>query len=156
MRCSSDLQPRAVVRVARPEQPAGPLAQRPPPPRLVGDHFGIVALSEDARLASGHRRVVTLFELLPGDAGRRFEPELAQMAGDDELALRIVGLEPFRDERRPAERRPVADGVLAVAAVGLLRAADQVHGPARRSEEHTSELQSLMSTSYSVSCLIRK
>src|SRR3546814_5080369 len=59
-------------------------------------------------------------------------------------------------------RRPVVDGG---AAVRDWHAVDGVHPPAgrtstsdaaRRSEEHTSELQSLMRTSYDVFCLKKK
>src|SRR3546814_3628905 len=43
-----------------------------------------------------------------------------------------------------------------LAAQLLLRVPDQVLGAVERSEEHTSELQSLMRTSYAVFCLKKK
>ncbi len=44
-------QPGAVVREARADHPAEPLAERLPQPGLVGDHLGVVVLDEQARIA---------------------------------------------------------------------------------------------------------
>src|SRR3546814_4600630 len=48
--------------------------------------------------------------------------------------------------------------ILAAAGIGRIEAMglDTYSGPDRRSEEHTSELQSLMRTSYAVFCLKKK
>src|SRR3546814_1337182 len=53
-----------------------------------------------------------------------------------------------------AERRPHAPGARGLADVETLAAAQ--HAAAVRSEEHTSELQSLMRSSYAVFCLKKK
>src|SRR3546814_10598685 len=52
-----------------------------------------------------------------------------------------------RDLRRASDQRPPPRLLLAAAAIG---------GEADRSEEHTSELQSLMRISYAVFCLKKK
>src|SRR3546814_2706944 len=54
--------------------------------------------------------------------------------------------------RAEADGRPVAD----MDATFLLDGADAPSGQASRSEEHTSELQSLMRISYAVFCLKKK
>src|SRR3546814_5860705 len=60
---------------------------------------------------------------------------------------------------RPAAADPVAPAAADRARVGLGRGAGQRRddgGAAGRSEEHTSELQSLMRISYAVFCLIKQ
>src|SRR3546814_9883662 len=79
---------------------------------------------------------------------------------------RGVVLQRFADQRvelRVAERRPpVLRGECGVAERGRSEAAAAGqrigfdHAPPRRSEEHPSELQSLMSISYDVFCLQKK
>src|SRR3546814_8183604 len=54
---------------------------------------------------------------------------------------------PFHTSGQPGNMRDALAGVFAVAAPDSW---------GRRSEEHTSELQSLMRTSYAVFCLIKK
>src|SRR3546814_5433703 len=56
--------------------------------------------------------------------------------------------EAFGDDRRADGREPVGDVVPAVSPRNA--------GPGQRSEEHTSELQSLMRISYAVFCLKKK
>src|SRR3546814_7177491 len=75
-------------------------------------------------------------------AGLRVRAHGPQRRADD----RMRGHEPQRDARTRDERGP--DGCVTVEVdVGLHRAGDL-----RRSEEHTSELQSLMRISYAVVC----
>src|SRR3546814_6004892 len=59
-----------------------------------------------------------------------------------------------REGEAGAERHLRPDD--AVAAVEALLVAEHVHRAALRSEEHTSELQSLMRSSYAVFCLKKK
>src|SRR3546814_7105551 len=81
---------------------------------------------------------------------------LHRRAGADEVA--ITG-----DVVDAADRRPVLVGLLAVQrkeglllAVGPVPVRHQQVVGVRRSEEHTSELQSLMRISYAVFCLKKK
>src|SRR3546814_2232164 len=65
----------------------------------------------------------------------------------------VEGRAPRRAAAPPARRRPPARGARqATAARADLRRPDRP----RRSEEHTSELQSLMRISYAVFCLKKK
>src|SRR3546814_5848523 len=89
----------------------------------------------------------------------RFSPARRDLAwrrargiGDDEMAIgflgRLVkekGLDIFAEVVTDLARRGVPHKVLVIG-----------EGPARRSEEHTSELQSLMRISYAVFCLQKK
>src|SRR3546814_9918305 len=77
-------------------------------------------------------------------AGEAPDPLIARFAGRNETANRLTGrtrqrcgFENSSDRRRRLYRQPC-------------------RGRARRSEEHTSELQSLMRTSYAVFCLQKK
>src|SRR3546814_3840205 len=65
--------------------------------------------------------------------------------------------------QRPVPARKLADRVAGTAGSGRLRDGHRISGPhqplpsgRRRSEEHTSELQSLMRISYAVFCLKKK
>src|SRR3546814_8064591 len=71
--------------------------------------------------------------------------ELAQHAGRVDLAA-------HRQQSRTAPAAGPARRRAAQAALGALESA----APAHRSEEHTSELQSLMRISYAVFCLKKK
>src|SRR3546814_9426270 len=65
----------------------------------------------------------------------------------------------FRDFNERPEYHAVlrhVDVLTRVDGLGVLRAKRQVDGTAVRSEEHTSELQSLMRISYAVFCLKKK
>src|SRR3546814_5776915 len=68
-------------------------------------------------------------------------PRLSAVGTEDILAARVAGIQaaPHRLSPLSPERRRGASG-----------------RPARRSEEHTSELQSLMRISYAVFCLKKK
>src|SRR3546814_9097466 len=92
---------------------------------------------------------------------------LFRARGDDEDAERDVDLQ--QQGERDAEQRGVRHGVAEVGHAPPLdeaaeRAGDQRHADAAdqgageeiRSEEHTSELQSLMRNSYAVFCLKKK
>src|SRR3546814_2026992 len=80
------------------------------------------------------------------------------------IAVGPVARDPFahlvverlggRDEHRVAARRLGAR--LPIAALARARAADHEQRCAARSEEHTSELQSLMRISYAVFCVKKK
>src|SRR3546814_5206211 len=78
----------------------------------------------------------------------RVATQAASVVGDVRVG-RFVGVEPDRAGRRFAARRAVA-----VEPAQVL--AQQVQHVAGRSEEHTSELQSLMRISYAVLCLKKK
>src|SRR3546814_9209157 len=98
--------------------------------------------------------------------------DLHQMLGgvaagevDVVLEVGVVGHRRIEFIRDGAEQRPgcpvvARDGAVDVAhpAAGLAaqQLADQALADAARSEEHTSELQSLMRTSYAVFCLKKK
>src|SRR3546814_5326383 len=73
----------------------------------------------------------------------------ARLSADAELMQRILSSEGFYDGRVDTriERTPVAGDTVTDAAGAEGR---------RRSEEHTSELQSLMRISYAVFCLEKK
>src|SRR3546814_5045086 len=61
--------------------------------------------------------------------------------------------DPSRDQQRMLELRPFADALADAAIAGR---ADDPEWQSLRSEEHTSELQSLMRLSYAVFCLKKK
>src|SRR3546814_1500522 len=79
------------------------------------------------------------------------------LAGDPEpggvLAVAVAHLKSFSLNRRVL-RREVA--LLVAGAVVVARDLDRRRSPDFRSEEHTSELQSLMRISYAVFCLKKK
>src|SRR3546814_4256505 len=91
------------------------------------------------------------------DGSRRNEPILAP-SEQIILARPPGGIVEPQPERGVIERRAAQDDE----AVAILFFADRLHragaehGRARRSEEHTSELQSLMRISYAVFCLKKK
>src|SRR3546814_8979944 len=96
--------------------------------------LGVGALEGDR-----HRAQRTLLIWIEDGAG---EP-VGKLLGDE--ARRQPALaEPLHGDGRRQERQVVTDAADAVAADGV------------RSEEHTSELESLMRTSYAVFCLTKK
>src|SRR3546814_2018443 len=99
---------------------------------LLGD--AAVQLAERGRLVDDPPEVV--------DTGEALDPHLAGVGVDLDLhgvgAVREGGVQPLEVE--------LGDAAGAQLAVALLR----------RSEEHTSELQSLMRISYAVFCLNKK
>src|SRR3546814_3200590 len=69
----------------------------------------------------------------------------------------IEGHVPISDVKRLLATRPAGVKGIAVAGMPIGSEGMEVAGAARqRSEEHTSELQSLMRTSYAVFCLKKK
>src|SRR3546814_3589344 len=76
------------------------------------------------------------------------------VAGDERLRFHRFGMSAAINERRALQRLAVEDrkGVGAGKQIELLPPVN----PAIRSEEHTSELQSLMRISYAVFCLKKK
>src|SRR3546814_3396049 len=83
------------------------------------------------------------------------EPIVERLAEEDWVTLSQAGLEPIHAGRffvhTPAHRDKIpAD------AVPLEIDAGRAFGTGQRSEEHTSELQSLMRISYAVFCLKKK
>src|SRR3546814_2103991 len=93
----------------------------------------------EAVLGQGDRRVVD------ADAS----PERVDAVAQDDLFARI-GVRPGRYEQRGQQRETLR--LLLLARI----AARQRPGRVGRSEEHTSELQSLMRISYAVFCLKKK
>src|SRR3546814_8957988 len=80
------------------------------------------------------------------------------MCGLGRLGRALCGLESLRDHL-PAEHAPDAAGQAAPAieiGIEFLDREQIDEGIGERSEEHTSELQSLMRISYAVSCLKKK
>src|SRR3546814_3539061 len=78
--------------------------------------------------------------------------------GDDETAA-VVRLPPLRDQRfaRPrSKQEPFERGKALGGDARLPERARRQRGAVPRSEEHTSELQSLMRISYAVFCLKNK
>src|SRR3546814_3592127 len=72
----------------------------------------------------------------------------------DEQMARLQPYFPKSHGRARVDDRRVLSGIIFVNRNGLRwRDAPREYGPAKRSEEHTSELQSLMRTSYAVFCL---
>src|SRR3546814_7328137 len=87
-------------------------------------------------------------------------PRAGWKAGPDAWPLRPYGHTPFAPFTRPRRRRIVCSSWTAgrerrVCDGNRIHGASAAHG-ARRSEEHTSELQSLMRISYAVFCLKKK
>src|SRR3546814_4735378 len=84
------------------------------------------------------------------------------MIGMHDLAHVAIKVEPPRDAARLPERKQLAREAGGAAEIDepemIARAVDRLdpEGRARRSEEHTSELQSLMRISYAVFCLQKK
>src|SRR3546814_7845486 len=100
--------------------------------------LGVGALEGDR-----HRAQRTLLIWIEDGAG---EP-VGKLLGDE--ARRQPALaEPLHGDGRRQERQVVTDAADAVAADGVVQPV--------RSEEHTSELQSLMRISYAVFCLKKK
>src|SRR3546814_3734613 len=102
--------------------------------------------------------VALSFEPLPreffarGELPPRLQLPRAKFEGLCELGANLVGLLRF-DDRMVAMS---AEAFIRTVLVGRL-AAREVHvGPEFKSEEHTSELQSLMRISYAVFCLKKK
>src|SRR3546814_7854973 len=93
----------------------------------------------------------TLFRSHDRTAGRGGEPLVVRQLGDA-AAHRLDDLPPARQRAKgdgdiAAEGDPVRDVKVAVHIAGRIE---------QRSEEHTSELQSLMRISYAVFCLKKK
>src|SRR3546814_3167420 len=105
----------------------------------------------------------TLFRSVHLRAGGQFGDHLALPGEAAEIRQgllrdprhRLVGLRENQAGRHLAGwRHELADGRTSVA--GLLQKPDALPPAAARSEEHTSELQSLMRISYAVFCLKKK
>src|SRR3546814_986732 len=108
----------------------------------------------EAFLANAHRLIRTSLSL---EAALRDEgalpqlPELSAFAGEVDDALSAIAV-ALRDRTLPQVRSPrPAERKLAKAV-----ADDPALATSHRSEEHTSELQSLMRISYAVFCLKKK
>src|SRR3546814_6755766 len=78
----------------------------------------------------------------PGDRPAGDAEAALRLALDAEIALQIAEGAPCRERRHQGR-----------AAVGIRRLAQELRNVAARSEEHTSELQSLMRSSSAVFCL---
>src|SRR3546814_6833231 len=90
---------------------------------------------------------------------RRAVAEAARLVAGTDDAVRRAGHSrrglTTTPQRRARRRHPPQDGAAAAARAGRAPAHPVRRGPAR-SEEHTSELQSLMRISYAVFCLTKK
>src|SRR3546814_1675443 len=90
-------------------------------------------------------KAIASFRCMP-----RFEPVRAGEMAQDRIAVRL-------DDRLAIGRNPVLESRdREIAGIGARMIADQPVGKQDRSEEHTSELQSLMRISYAVFCLKKK
>src|SRR3546814_10564655 len=104
------------------------------------------------RLAAGMQSLLALADQTPLEVAAR----LQRRAGDRRVSQ--VKMAPGAD-RREGERRKAMGCVVNANADGIGKvelSADLERLYARRSEEHTSELQSLMRISYAVFCLKKK
>src|SRR3546814_986856 len=90
-----------------------------------------------------------------GEDGFRLDELSSDAVRDD---VHLVGGDPAGDDRVPHDRADRHHRVGLLHAPGLGRAGQRMHlgGLALRSEEHTSELQSLMRVSSAVFCLKKK
>src|SRR3546814_6025557 len=93
------------------------------------EHFVALAIEHGGRVAAGGKRPAHL------SRGYYFEPTLLDLP----------------DNRNPAAQEEIFGPV-----VSVIGNRDLDHAVAMRSEEHTSELQSLMRISYAVFCLKQK
>src|SRR3546814_5355311 len=82
--------------------------------------------------------------------------QVEALARDHRPALIIAGGSAYPRTLDFARFRAIADDVGALLMVDMAHFAGLVAGGAHRSEEHTSELQSLMRISYAVFCLKNK
>src|SRR3546814_5051041 len=97
-----------------------------------------------------------MVSLTSATVGLRDQPvELADDGGDLRLQRRLVGGGCGSGGCGGGTVRPVGQGLFD-AAQSAFDAADGQAGFVERSEEHTSELQSLMRISYAVFCLKKK
>src|SRR3546814_6923317 len=131
--CSSDLRPQARHRPRRGTHPAR---------RRILLLQGTAGPGGAERF---HREVAAQPPLLPRRARRRLARGACARAGGDDGTQSYGADAPLR---LPAAARVRAEGFLTMP--GILWLASY------RSEEHTSELQSLMRTSYAVFCLKKK
>ena len=89
----------------------------------------MVRLDEKAWRAVEPGRVIAFGHLLPDDSGRGAKLDGTQPSRHDQLALPIIGAEPFGDDARPAERRAGAVGILAVVTARPLANTHQIDRP---------------------------
>src|SRR3546814_5838608 len=110
------------------------------------DLIGVVvdALHQDA----GEEEIGEHDEALVAEPRRMLEPGLDQRKGD----AGVAGLAPAEAEALPQQAHDLGDVGIGVG----VRGAATNHHQQGRSEEHTSELQSLMRISYAVFCLKKK
>src|SRR3546814_4898339 len=118
--------------------------------------------SSDVCSSDLDRRHRERFQYIDDSFGRAIAP-LAVVAGKGgDRALAILGAEIDEhqqcrpDVQRVGERRGERAVEEAAQKAGIDQAVDIGRQPHRRSEEHTSELQSLMRISYAVFCLKKK
>src|SRR3546814_7193043 len=132
--------------------------------RIIDCSSGVCSsdlLQQCRECARGYLGKIVLHDL-PSAHGEPLRPcgneALGDRLADDASMLFREGLQLSRvaadDRGRDLKAITRCQGELAHLALGTLRCADGVHPPG--SEEHTSELQSLMRSSYAVLCLIKK
>src|SRR3546814_291221 len=106
------------------------MIRRPPKSKRTAKLFPYTTLFRSGRAFSGHEQQV------------QPEPQGAASISESRPAGRVAGGPGGMGRRRGA--------------AGFDRAADEICASLPRSEEHTSELQSLMRISYAVFCLKKK
>src|SRR3546814_2030596 len=129
------------------------MIRRPPRSTRTDTLFPYTTLFRSRRAVRGRSMLETGFAHLAADAGDP-APE-AEPAGDDRFVDRPHAL-AVRHAGTPGDARAAARGADDGAAAVVDEAFVAWNQRDRRSEEHTSELQSLMRISYAVLCLKKK
>src|SRR3546814_3154142 len=122
------------------------MVRRPPSANRTGAPFPYTTLFRSQR---GNRR--RLLEQAVRNAGEELDRRLAESSSQAKLGRELAEL---FDLDNPPRRIEIYDNshIQGTNALGAM----VVAGPEGRSEEHTSELQSLMRISYAVFCLKKK
>src|SRR3546814_2307248 len=123
------------------------MIRRPPRSTRTDTLFPYTTLFRSACNAASRRRDR---RRVSGGDGRSWVERL-----DNSIAFEPAGEREMQGDRKQIERAETVESELE-RVVGVGRMKPVAHRPHPRSEEHTSELQSLMRNSYAVFCLKKK